>query len=129
MVKAKHLDKDDFVEGYLYEHEPPLTVFSNDPTEERKWYVLQTAFADWNMPRQVDFIEIDKNTISSCTGLKDKNGVYIFENDIVKMRKYGTGYMETKVYFKDGKFAVNGSNYHFKDIKSDNMEVIGWKIG
>lgn len=130
MVKARSLNSREFVEGYLYEHCPPLQciVDKDYVPEKSSWFVLKTSFADWNMPRQVDFIEIDKDTICSCTGLRDKNDKYIFEHDIVKMRKYGTGYMETEVYFKDGKFAVDGSNYGFKDIKSDSMEIVGTTI-
>lgn len=74
------------------------------------------------------FVDIDDNTVCLSTGMKDKNGIEIFENDIVRMRKYGTGYMETSVYFKRGKFAVDGSNYSFKDIHPDSIEVVGNSI-
>ena len=45
----------------------------------------------------VSGIEVDYKTIGQYTGLTDKNG----------------------------KFAVDGSNYHFKDIAPKRMEVIG----
>jgi len=59
------------------------------------------------------------------TGEVDKNGVEIFEGDIVSMPAYLGGKWNTAVYFKGGKFAVNGSNYGFKDLKSHAYEVIG----
>lgn len=64
-------------------------------------------------------------TVGQCTGLKDKNGKWIFENYIVSMPAYGGGRTKSVVYFKNGKFAVDGSNYAFKDICPGNMEVIG----
>lgn len=42
-----------------------------------------TACDDWNVTG-INFYEIDPNTICQCTGLKDKNGKLIWENDIVK---------------------------------------------
>jgi len=59
------------------------------------------------------------------TGEVDKNGVEIFEGDIVSMPAWRGGKWNAAVYFERGKFAVNGSNYGFKDLKSRVYEVIG----
>ena len=64
-------------------------------------------------------------TVGLFTGLIDKNGKKIFEGDIITMQKYGKGKHKSLVYFKNGKFAVDGSNYTFKDICPRNMEIIG----
>lgn len=41
------------------------------------------------------------------------------------MPRYGGGRCKSVVYFKSGKFAVDGSNYGFKNICPKNMLVIG----
>ena len=56
-----------WVEGYLY------------GIWERR-YIL------WGMTNDVpNMIEVDPSTICQCTGLKDKNGKLILENNIVKI--------------------------------------------
>ena len=65
LFKAKRIDNGEWVQGYLY------------GIWEKK-YIL------WGMTNDVpNMIEVDPTTICQCTGLKDKNGKLIWENDVV----------------------------------------------
>lgn len=66
LFKAKRADNGEWVQGYYYQ------IWENG-------YIL------WCMTNDVpNMIEVDVSTICQCTGLKDKNGELIFENDIIE---------------------------------------------
>ena len=116
LFRGKRLDNGEWVEGYLYEHEPPLVgiVSENDEPEASKWFITRTGFADWNMPRPVEFVEIDPSTVGQYTGLKDKNGKRIFEGDILGSR-YDNLYpddvaIEVVKWFRNGWYIQQENN-------------------
>ena len=132
LFRGKRMDNGKWAEGYLYEHEPALVgiVSENDVPESSKWFIARTGFADWNMPRPVEFVEIDPSTVGQYTGLKDKNGKRIFEGDIVKTDKFSEPNKQyiIKYDLQFGAFiGQDRYNCYFVtfDGDSDEFEVIG----
>lgn len=68
---------------------------------------------------------IDPDTLCEFTGENDKEGNMIWEHDIISMNAYGGGKWYAEVYYQKGKFAVDGSNYAFKDLAPSTYKVIG----
>lgn len=85
LFKAKEknwqeLPKDEqWVQGYLFDD-----GFENGRVFVGGFVIEKyngTACDEWTVTG-INFYEIDPNTICQCTGLKDKNGKLIWENDI-----------------------------------------------
>ena len=67
LFKAKRLDNGEWVQGALLLHDSDAATILNQHPEDGS----------------LQGFEVDLSTICQCTGLKDKNGKLIWENDIV----------------------------------------------
>lgn len=93
LFKAKRIDNGEWVQGSYF-------VFMG------KHYIFEHPFESDNLTHQ-----IDESTICQCTGLRDKNGRPIFENDIIKSyyiytivhwnKKYASWALERKGWVYD----------------------------
>lgn len=67
LYRGKRIDNGEWVEGFLMDENYINTPFNDNEVGGRF----------------DDPVEIDESTLCQCTGLRDKNGKLIYENDIV----------------------------------------------
>ena len=137
LYRAKRCDNGEWVQGYLFD----------DGFENGRMFVgglvieeyHGTACDDWSITG-INFCEVDPSTICQCTGLKDKNGNLIWENDIVGYyNKYGkkwcyglVGYGEFNCSCCSGVYGWHFGDedireyqcYEVKGNKFDNPELL-----
>ena len=102
LFKAKRIDTGEWVEGFYWA--------SLDPCSEQTRWRGHYIHNGCNIENPV---EVDPKTVCQYTGLKDKNGVKIFEDDNVE---YNTGHSGV-VTFKFGQF------YAYDGYASDSTEA------
>lgn len=124
LFKAKFDDSDRWVKGQLVEVNDTYLIIPNHASK-----ILAGWFSTSNV------VEVKKDTICQCTGLKDKNGKLIWENDIVRDEQgnfykafwQNNYYQFSWVCVKTDVFLI-GTKWDLWSIKSFEIEVIGNKF-
>ena len=89
LFKAKRLDNGEWAEGHYITNE-------KDPNHAYIGYLFGVVDG---MVHDTDIVEVIPSTICQCTGLKDKNGNLIWENDIM-VAHLDDAYPEDETYIR-----------------------------
>ena len=116
LFKAKRIDNGEWVQGYLvYDNRDKLYRIIMEIQ-----YSTGTCITTDNAPR------VDSSTICQCTGLKDKNGKLIWENDIVNA--VSSNSVGEPIYVDGIVVKVTDYNLMLNLYYSDELECVGNKF-
>jgi uncharacterized phage protein (TIGR01671 family) len=86
LFRGKEIKTGKWVYGGFHEHKPSIVAISKQPETEA--LIINDGDADWNLPVPIKAYVVEKKTVGEFTGLTDRNGVKIFEGDILECERH-----------------------------------------
>lgn len=122
LFKAKRTDNGEWVQGYYVKG---LDVFTNC---EEAHIIFEPNTMFYSSGETDGWYKVDPSTICQCTGLKEKNGKLIWENDIVVCRdfteeKYVIAWKQDEACFEYQQYGCSIMN--FEQLSGCEVEVVG----
>ena len=127
LCRAKRMDNGEWVEGFYFCMTHP------DGRHTHHFIIPLGTDLSLGTPIEKIQVEVDSSTICQCTGLEDKNGKLIWENDICDRKeeypeivKYNEGdWTLDYSYSKDKESGYCYCNLGFYVLERKHVEVIG----
>lgn len=122
LFKAKKIDNGEWEEGFY--------GIKGKGTDIEKHFIMKDNFHPYTSgyPFYFTDIEVDPETVCQYTGLKDKNGRKVFENDILRLEDKNNGYTWIGVVEFGNPNATYNWGFQLRKIAGEevNTDILLW---